>query len=108
LAAILVAIVAGAYWLKVRPTFALSGGGSQESTDALLARGVSLHAAEQYDAALELYHKVLQRDPANASAQYNIAQIYNGRGQFAQTQGERRHALEALAKATELNPRLKQ
>src|SRR3990172_6936255 len=73
LPAILVAIVAGAYWLKVRPISALSGG--QESTDALLARGVSLHAAQQYDAALEAYRKILEREPTHHRAHYNIGQI---------------------------------
>jgi len=103
LAAILVAVVGGAFWLKSRPALSLPklfGGDAarQETTEALLARGIQAHTAGSYDAAIELYHKVLQRDPSHHQAHYNIAQIYNVRGQYAKAQWEYEAALKAEPK----------
>ena len=95
LAAILVGLVGGAFWLKARPKLAISGAARQESVQALLARGIHAHHAQQYDTALETYRKVLERDPANPHAHYNIAQIYNARGQYAEAQREYEAALRA-------------
>jgi len=100
LAAILVAIVAGAFWLKTKPTLSLpkligTDAARQETMEALLARGIQAHIAGSLDAALDLYHKVLQRDPSHPQAHYNIAQIHNARGQHAQAQWEYEAALKA-------------
>ena len=94
LAAVLVALVGGAFWLKTRPKPASGGVPGQESTEALLARGIREHTAGSYDAAMAIYHAVLQRDPAHPHAHYNIAQIYNVRGQVAQAQWEYEAALK--------------
>jgi len=92
----------GAFWLKTRPKPAVvARPAAQESTEALLARGLREHVAGSLDAAMNTYHTILQREPANSTAHYNLGQIYAHRGQFAQAQWEQRHALEALAKATE-------
>lgn len=62
LAAILVALVGGAYWLKSRPKPTVIGGAArQDSTEALLSRGIGEHTAGSYDAALEAYRKILER-----------------------------------------------
>ena len=45
LAAILVALVGGAFWLKTRPKPAISGAVRLESTESLLARGIQEHNA---------------------------------------------------------------
>src|SRR6266446_227002 len=76
LGVLLVALVGGAFWLKstrtpvtrsttpaTTPT-ATPG----ESTQALLARGIREHNAGANDAAMELYHRVLQREPGHAQA----------------------------------------
>jgi Tfp pilus assembly protein PilF len=44
---------------------------------------------------MELYHKVLQRDPGHAAAHYNLGQIYTARKQFAPAQWEYEAALKA-------------
>jgi len=95
--ALLAALVGVAYWLKTRPgtTAAPITTASAESTQALLARGIRAHDGGAPDAAKDLYHKVLEREPANATAHYNIAQIYNARGQYAQAQWEYEAALKA-------------
>ena len=95
LAAILVVLVGGAFWLKTRPKPAIRGAAATESTGTLLARGIQAHNAQHHDEAIELYHKVLQREPAHPQAHYNIAQIYNARGQYAQAQWEYEAALKA-------------
>ena len=95
LAGVLVALVGGAFWLKSRPKAALSGAARAESTESLLARGIQAHNAGSLDAAMDLYFKVLQREPAHPQAHYNIAQIYNARGQNAKAQWEYEAALKA-------------
>jgi hypothetical protein len=67
LAGVLVVLVAGAFWLKTRPKPAATGipqkkASGTESTQAL-QRGIREHNAGAYDAALNLYYKVLQREP---------------------------------------------
>ena len=97
--ALLAALVGVAYWLRTRPGTApapmTTGATSTESTQALLARGIRAHDAGAPDAAMDLYHKVLEREPANATAHYNIAQIYNARGPYAQAQWEYEAALKS-------------
>ena len=89
------ALVGGAFWLKTRPKPAVvARPAAQESTEALLARGIREHTAGSHDAAMGVYHQVLMRDPANASAHYNLGQIYAHRGQFAQAQWEYEAALK--------------
>src|SRR5205823_1759715 len=95
LAAILVALVGGAFWLKTRPQPASSDPTHLESTEEILARGTREHMAGSYDAAVELYHQVLQRDPGHPQAHYNLGQIYNTRAQYAQAQWEYEAALKA-------------
>ncbi len=95
LAAVLVGLVSGAYWLKVRPTPAPSKSAREGSTDSLVGLGVHLQQVRQYDGALAAYKQLLQRDPANPHAHYNIAQIYNERGQHAEAQREYEAALRA-------------
>lgn len=103
LAALLVSLVSGAYWLKVRPTppppqsreTAPSGAASQGLTDSLLTLGIRLQQIRQYDRALTTYKQVLQRNPTNPHAHYNIAQIYNERGQYAEAQREYEAVLRA-------------
>ena len=96
LAAILVALVGGAFWLKSRPKPGISGAASQsqEATGSLLARGIQAHNAGSLDAAIDFYHKVLQREPAHPAAHYNIAQIYAHRAQWAEAQWEYEAALK--------------
>ena len=72
---LLVSLVCGAYWLKVRPSSALTHVVGRESTDTLLALGISLHNAKQYDDALAAYKRVLQLDPIHPQAHYNLARI---------------------------------
>lgn len=100
LAALLVGLVSGAYWLKVRPApsprhTTPGEATSQESTDSLLALGIRLQQLRQYDGALAAYNQVLQRDSANPHTHYNIAQIYNEQGQYAKAQREYEAALRA-------------
>jgi len=95
LAAVLVGLVGGAYWLKVRPTPTPSGSTTQGSTDSLLALGIRLQQIRQYDGALAAYKQVLQRAPASPHAHYNIAQISNDRGQYAEARAEYEAALRA-------------
>src|SRR2546427_6487694 len=94
---LLAALVGVAYWVKTRPgtTAAPITTASAESTQALLARGIREQDAGALDASMDTYHKVLQREPANGAAHYNIAQIYNARGQYAQAQWEYEAALKA-------------
>lgn len=104
LAGVLVTIVAGAFWLKSRPALSLpklfaNDATGQEPVEALLARGVKEHNAGSLDAAMDLYFKVLKRDPSNSQAHYNIAQIYNVRGQLAEAQWEYEATLKANPKA---------
>jgi len=54
LAAILVAFVGGAFWLKTRPKVPITAGAPQDSADTLLAQGMREHAAGSYDAAMDL------------------------------------------------------
>ena len=98
LAAILVLLVGSAFWLKTRPKPTIGGAGPAESTEALLTRGIREHAAGSYDAAMQIYHMVLQRDPANPDAHYNVGQIYAARGQFPKAQWEYEAALKANPK----------
>lgn len=96
--ALLVGLVAGAYWFKTGPAVRLTGGGPvavPESSQTLLARGIGEHNAGNLDLALDLNRKVLQRDPAHAQAHYNIAQIHMARDRPAQAQSEYEAALKA-------------
>ncbi len=100
LAAVLVGLVGGAFWLKTRSKLAPSKVATvetvrQESSEALLALGIRQHNDQQYDATLELYRKILQRDLAQPQAHYNIAQIDNLRGQNVEAQREYEAALRA-------------
>ena len=102
LGVLLVALVGGAFWLKATGTPVRRGntGGTTlgatagESTQALLARGIREHNAGANDAAMELYHRVLQREPGHAQAHYNLGQIYNARGEYAKAQWEYEAALK--------------
>ena len=49
------------HWLKTRPKPVISGAARQDSTEALLSRGIGEHTAGSYDAALEAYRKILER-----------------------------------------------
>jgi len=96
LAAVLVSLVGGAFWLKTRPKPAITTvTPSRESTDALLALGVRLHTAKNYDGALEAYRKILEQEPAHPKAHYNIGQIYNVQGRNAEAQREYEAALRS-------------
>src|SRR5437867_5378126 len=88
LGVLLVALVGGAFWLKTRQTPVVAGRTQTESTDTLLVRGIREHNAGAYDAAMELYHKVLQRNPGHPQAHYNLGQIYNARGEYSKAQWE--------------------
>lgn len=57
--------------------------------------GIRLQQVRQYDGALAAYKQVLQRAPASPHAHYNIAQISNDRGQYAEAQREYESALRA-------------
>ncbi len=98
------------YWSGVPESFGrsvdhfLTGAARPESTQTLLARGIQAHGAGQYDTAMELYHQVLHRDPANSAVHYNLGQIYNARKQYPQAQWEYELALKADPKA--LDPRI--
>lgn len=99
LATALVGLVSGAYWVKVQtppprettPTATTS----RQLTDSLLTLGIRLQQIRQYDGALRTYRQVLQHDPASPHAHYNIAQIYNERGQYAEARTEYEEALKA-------------
>jgi tetratricopeptide (TPR) repeat protein len=96
LAAILVALVGGAFWLKSRPKPDVTQRTHQfDSPESLLGIGIGLHNAKQLDAAMDVYYKLLQFDPANAAAHYNIAQIYSDKGRYPQAQWEYEAALKA-------------
>ena len=100
LATLLVTLVGGAFWLKTRPKLAGSSDPARlESAQTLLARGIREHNAGNFDAAMELYHKILQRDPAEVHAHYNLGQIYNERRQYAQAQWEYEATLKANPQA---------
>ena len=91
--AIVVVLIVGAYWLKIRTkppatNITKRETSATESTLALLQRGMREHNAGAYDAAMDLYHKVLQREPGNASAHYNLGQIFNAREEYAKAQWE--------------------
>jgi Tfp pilus assembly protein PilF len=60
-----------------------------------LVLGIRLQQVRQYDGALAAYKQVLQRDPVSPHAHYNIAQIYNELGQYADAQREYESALRA-------------
>src|SRR5262249_19803421 len=100
-AAVLVCLVVGAFYLKSKPGAApgSTAGTGTESTQDLLARGVREHKPETYDLAMDTYHKVLQREPGNAQAHYNLAQIYNARGQWANAQWEYEAAIKGDPKS---------
>ncbi|MGH7411173.1 MAG: hypothetical protein ACREJ6_08995 [Candidatus Methylomirabilis sp.] len=68
LAAILVALVGGAFWLKTRPKPASGGAPGQESTEALLARGIREHTAGSYDAAMEALAIAAEPNPPPEAA----------------------------------------
>ena len=75
LVAILVALFGGAFWLNSRPKPAISSSSARtESAESLRARGIQAHSAGSLDAAIDLYDKVLQRDPAHPAAHSHIAQ----------------------------------
>ena len=103
LGVLLVALVGGAFWLKstrtpvTRSTAPATSPAATpgESTQALLARGIREHNAGANDAAMELYHRVLQREPGHAQAHYNLGQIYNTRGEYAKAQWEYEATLKA-------------
>ena len=95
LPALLVGIVAVSYWIKIRPPMSAVSG--EESADQLLAQGIRAHGAGALDQALVLYRKVLERDPANAFAHYNTAQILNDRGRYPEAEAEYGAALKAKA-----------
>src|SRR5438093_1218279 len=103
LGVLLVALVGGAFWLKSTrtPVATSTPAGTTpraapgESTQALLARGIREHNAGANDAAMELYHRVLQREPGHAQAHYNLGQIYNTRGEYAKAQWEYEATLKA-------------
>ncbi|HYB42470.1 MAG TPA: tetratricopeptide repeat protein, partial [Candidatus Methylomirabilis sp.] len=92
--ALLVAgVAAGGYWLKSSPPSAF--GGPPETVQRLLARGIAAHAAGSYDSALALYGQVIQREPGNARAHFNTAQIHLVREQYEMAESSYRAALDA-------------
>ncbi len=73
LAAILVPLIGGAFWLETRPRpAATTAAPSRESTEALLALGIRRHNAQGYDSALKAYRQVLLRDPNHPQAQTRL------------------------------------
>src|SRR5262245_35604646 len=102
-AAVLVCLVVGAFYLKSKPgaTTSTAVATSTESTQELLARGVREHKAESYDLAMDTYHKVLQRQPGNPQAHYNLAQIYNARAQWTNAQWEYEAAIKGDPKSVD-------
>lgn len=73
IAAILGALIGGAFWLKTGPKPAVTTvAPSRESTEALLALGIRLHNAQEYDSALKAYRQVLLRDSTHPQAQTRL------------------------------------
>ncbi len=93
LAAVLVALVGGAFWLKSRPKIPIGATTGLESVSSILAQGIQAHNAQQYEQAVELYHHVLAQDPGHAVAHYNLGQIYTVQGQPTKAQREYEAAL---------------
>jgi Tfp pilus assembly protein PilF len=104
LGAVLVLIVVGAFWIKTRstpvPSATPKATTAGESTASLLARGIREHTAGRLDVALDLYRKVLEQDPANPHAHYNLGQIYNTRGEYAKAQWEYEATLKSEPQST--------
>lgn len=71
LAAILVGLVGGAFWLKTRAKPTVSQVAS-EPTETLLARGISRHTARQDDAVLEVSRQILKDSPRHPLALFNL------------------------------------
>jgi tetratricopeptide (TPR) repeat protein len=94
LPALLVGVVLVSYWLKSRPTLVVGGAASAESIEALLARGVQAQNAGSFDIAMDLYRQVIQKEPGNHQAHYNIGQIYNARNQNTEARREYEAALK--------------
>jgi tetratricopeptide (TPR) repeat protein len=94
LPALLVGVVLVSYWLKIRPTLGLGGASSAESIEALLARGVQAQNAGSFDVAMNLYRRVIKKEPGNHQAHYNIGQIYNARNQNTEARREYEAALK--------------
>jgi tetratricopeptide (TPR) repeat protein len=88
---LLVALVGGAFVVKSQPS--LPAFLRSESAEQTLARAINEQNAGALDAAIPLYEKVIQRQPTNLPAHYNLGLIYSGRGEWAKAQAEFEAAL---------------
>lgn len=88
LAVVLVGLVGGAFWLKSRPKIPIGATADLESVSSILEQGIQAHNAQQYEQAVELYHRVLAQDPGHPVAHYNLGQIYTVQGQPTKAQWE--------------------
>jgi tetratricopeptide (TPR) repeat protein len=88
----LVLLAVGLVALQAAPGFRVLFAASPET---LLQQGIEAEKAGQPDRALELYRKVLERQPERPEAHYNVAQILSARGQYPEAQREYEAALQA-------------
>lgn len=58
------------------------GAAPNDERDALMQKGVELHDAGSYKAAIETYRKIVEKNPRDANALYEIANSYLALGDF--------------------------
>ncbi len=72
---------------------------SKASINELLSKGISYHDEGMIDKAIEQFNEVLEIDPGNAKANYNLGNTYADKGMFD-------NAISVYKKAVEKNPGL--
>jgi len=60
----------------------LCGAAPNDERDALMQKGVELHDAGSYKAAIETYQKILEKNPRDVNALYEIGNTYLALGDF--------------------------
>ena len=66
-----------------------------ESSEVQIERGVAAHQAGRVDQAKRLYEEVLQNEPANAVAHFNLGVVHQEAGESEQAEDRYRRAIEA-------------
>jgi tetratricopeptide (TPR) repeat protein len=72
---------------------ACSGDGEGEQADEILQQGLQAQAAGDLNSAVDAYLRVIQLDPQNKFAYYNLGVIEQGRGELQAAEGHYRTTL---------------
>ena len=74
-------------FLVVLPAFASTPPPADADAPALLAVGIELHESGAYDDAIAVYRRVLEADPSNVEARYEMALSTFGKGAYLDAVG---------------------